>query len=137
MSEGQPISDKKPVQEERRAIDDVEAKIIRDAVKALISLSSSSIEADRTIRDFYPEFQGEETIELLRSKLDFVKDIFGIEDDPISSHPDETPRDKLIGDYYSLLSVVSLPGFTGRHNQENRPHEPQRISLPKEDYIVE
>jgi hypothetical protein len=107
---------------------------IKKAVKTLICLSSSSIDADQTIRDFNPELRGEETIELLEKKYNYVQNLFGIKDDPISFNRDETPRDKVAGDYYSLLSVVGLPGFTVHHGHKNKP---QTISLPQEEYTVE
>ena len=88
----------------------VSKEAIDHAVKSLISLALSAREADLVVRRFKPEFRGEETVDVLRMKYEYVKGLFRPDADLRDAcTPDgATERDILATDYYSLLSVLIL-----------------------------
>ena len=72
--------------------------------KANVSLASSWQEADKKIQEFNPEFQGEETDDLIEKKYNYVKRIFQLEDiAPAPQNPTEIKHN-----YDCLLSVLIL-----------------------------
>lgn len=85
-------------------------EIIEQAVKTFISMSSTTAEADKVIRDFNPDLQGTESLELLQRKYKYIIKLFDI--DPTKraaySPPGSTDFDKAATDYYSLLSILIL-----------------------------
>lgn len=84
------------------------AEAIDKAVKALISLSSSAKEANDVIREFKPEFDYNDTIQLLQKKFSYVKRLFNIDEDAACNSDEASLLEQAATDYYSLLSVLIL-----------------------------
>ena len=84
--------------------------IIRAAVKSLIALAPSAIEADRVVRRYKVEFDRDETLEIVRGKYFYVLNLFNIsaEDRAACNPHGASDLDKALTDYYSLLSVLIL-----------------------------
>ena len=84
---------------------------IDKAVKALISLASSSTEADKIVQDFNPDtLAGVDTLDLLVAKYDYVSRIFGVNKAARAACNRQgiTEFERAATDYYSLLSVLIL-----------------------------
>ena len=80
------------------------------AIRALISLASTATEADQVVCEFKPEFTGDETVELLTAKYDYISKIFGVNQMARAAYnpPNPTPLEIAVTNYYSLLSVLIL-----------------------------
>ena len=83
---------------------------VEKAVRALISLASSATEADKVVRKFNPDLDGEDTVSLLESKYNYVSNLFGVNRKTRAAcNPSAaTPFDIAVTNYYSLLSVLIL-----------------------------
>ena len=80
------------------------------AVKALIRLASSATEADKVVREFRPDLDGEDTVSLLESKYDYISELFGVDKEARAACNPKAATDFEIAvtNYYSLLSVIIL-----------------------------
>ena len=83
---------------------------VNKAVKALISLASSSTEADKVVREFRPDLDGEDTVHLLELKYNYVSELFGVNQKARAAcnPPAATSFAVAATNYYSLLSVLIL-----------------------------
>ena len=80
------------------------------AVKALVSLASSATDADRIIREFNPELDGDDTLGLLKEKYDYISRLFCVNQKAREACNPKlaTEFENAITDYYSLLAILIL-----------------------------
>lgn len=84
----------------------------KGGVKRLIPLSASSVDADKVIQEFFPEYEGEDTLEKLKCKIEILKEIFPDNSQGIMIYPEQTTEfQRLITNYYSYLSLLILRGY--------------------------
>lgn len=97
-------------QTENNTTEDKTQDAVDNAVKALIALASSAIEADQIVQDFKADCRGKDTEPLLKSKYDYVTKIFNINQESRRfCHPADADDFELAATkYYSLLSVLIL-----------------------------
>jgi hypothetical protein len=86
--------------------------VVKEAVKALIAMSSSAKEADKVVVDFNKKFQIDidDTVEILKQKYKYVAKLFDVDCTQRATYspPGSGEFDKAATDYYSLLSILIL-----------------------------
>jgi len=98
-------------------VDNEFQELRQNAVRSLIRLQLTGMEADKIIQDFYPELRGEDTQELLEKKIELLKILFPSITKPISPKG-ETLFQETTGDYYATIDLLAK-GLIGRDDQAN------------------
>lgn len=78
--------------------------------RALISHAPSAIEADKIVRKFNSALDGEDTVQRLIDKYEYICDLFGVDKNTRAACDPSGASDFAMAatDYYSLLSVLTL-----------------------------